>query len=124
MNIVMMRATTRPTKYPAAEPTLVYVQLEPGRRRVSGLRVAAPHDRQVTVYVRGRLRTLPADTVSRARPRSSASATYGRLLAGYLRLQALLADLNSRSFRRRAPVSTFYSNDNIRIDGFHKSTID
>jgi len=99
----MMRARTSTARHATTEPTLVYVKLELRRRRVPGLRVGAPHDGQVTVYVRGRLRTLPADAVSRARPRSSASATYGRLLAEYLRLQALLADLRPRSSRRRAP---------------------
>lgn len=84
-------------------PALVYVRITPAARRVPGLRVAAPRDGQVQVYVHGRLLTLPAEPVSHARTSTSAPAVYAQLLAEDERGHRLMAGLRPRPLRRRAP---------------------
>jgi hypothetical protein len=86
----------------ASIPPLVYVRMAAATRRVPGLRVAAPRDGQVQVYARGRLLTLPAARVSRARKPTSAPVVYGRLLAEYERVRRLMAGLGPRPVRGRA----------------------
>jgi hypothetical protein len=90
------------SKRSARIPSLVYVRVTPAARRVPGLRVAAPRDGQVLVYARGRLLTLPAAQVSRARKPTSAPVVYGRLLAEYERVRRLMVGLGPRSVTRRA----------------------
>lgn len=84
----------------AAAAALVLVRLRPGQRRSPGLRIGAPDDDRVTVYLRGKLQRLPRAQVSRARTPSSAPVAYGRLLAEYERVRHLMASLRPRAPRR------------------------